>query len=348
MFVHVRNGYYMQHGIHVTVLNFAAEKDYELDGIRVITPDIYAREKNDYDILVVHSANVRLHYRFLKKYGGRFPRFVFFFHGHEVLKMSEAYPKPFDYTGRSNPLRVRAQDAYDDFKFSVWRKYYPRVAKKSDFVFVSQSLFNEFRHYVRLDERDLAGHVHIIHNSVGQAFEQGRYPYDGPRDYDFITIRSNMDDSTYCIDLVERYARKYPHYRFLVIGRGRYFDVHSVPPNMTWVNRFLRHREMFEYIDRSRCGLMPTRQDTQGVMSCEFAVYGLPLITSDIAVCREIFGDLDDVALISNDVSQVDLPSVFDRLLAGEPYEKSQKFSYANTVAKEEAILLAPEAGASV
>lgn len=35
MYVHVRNKYYIQHGINVTVLNFSTSKNYSIDGIRV-------------------------------------------------------------------------------------------------------------------------------------------------------------------------------------------------------------------------------------------------------------------------------------------------------------------------
>ena len=37
MFVHVRNLYYKQKGIDVTVINFACSYNYQIDGIRIIT-----------------------------------------------------------------------------------------------------------------------------------------------------------------------------------------------------------------------------------------------------------------------------------------------------------------------
>ena len=67
MFVHVRNRYYQEHGADVTVLNFAAQDCYEIDGIRVITLEKYEADQNKYDIAISHSANVRNHYKFLKK-----------------------------------------------------------------------------------------------------------------------------------------------------------------------------------------------------------------------------------------------------------------------------------------
>ena len=37
---------------------------------------------------------------------------------------------------------------------------------------------------------------------------------------------------------------------------------------------------------------MPTRADAQGVMACEMATFGIPLITSNIDVCKEVFKEL--------------------------------------------------------
>lgn len=44
MYVHVRNKYYIQHGIDVTVLSFATKTDYVIDNIRVITEATYLKK----------------------------------------------------------------------------------------------------------------------------------------------------------------------------------------------------------------------------------------------------------------------------------------------------------------
>lgn len=46
--------------------------------------------------------------------------------------------------------------------------------------------------------------------------------------------------------------------------------------------------------------LMPTRLDAQGVMMCEMAVYGIPTIVSDIAVCHEMLDSYPNVLFIDN------------------------------------------------
>ena len=97
MYVHVRNKYYIQHDIDVTVLNFSSHDDYVIDNIKVITEDTYKKENKKYDVVVCHAANIKNHYRFLRKYDNRFEHMIFFFHGHEVLMTNEVYPKPYDY-----------------------------------------------------------------------------------------------------------------------------------------------------------------------------------------------------------------------------------------------------------
>lgn len=339
MYVHVRNKYYTQHGIHVTVLNFKSDKDYEKDNIKVISYDTYKKSSDNYDVLISHAANLRNHYLFLRKYEKRFDRLVFFFHGHEVVKLNEIYPKPYDYMKRGGSIKRHLQDVYDTFKLFIWHNYYPKIADKSDFIFVSQWFCNEAKKYLRLTDADFANHIHIINNSVGKVFEENTYAYSGAKKYDFITIRSYMDDSKYCVDLVDELAKKYPQYQFLMIGRGRYYELHNIPANMTWVNKFLSHEEIMSYIDQSRCGLLLTREDTQGVMTCELSAYGIPVITSDIDVCKEICGDLENVAMISNNIDAVDLAGVYEQLLRFGSGIKTKKYSYDNTVIKEERII---------
>lgn len=339
MYVHIRNKYYIQHGINVTVLNFKTISNYEINGVKVISLKSYEDSIEQYDILVSHAANLRNHYRFLKKYDRKFAHMIFFFHGHEILKINEAYPKPYEYVKKSGKLRYYAQNIYDRLKLFIWHRYYKKSAFRTEFVFVSNWLFKEFQKNVGLSRVDLHGHVHIISNSVGSEFEQNFYPYNGDKKYDFITIRSYMDNSKYCVDLVDELAKRNPQYKFLIIGRGKYYKVHSAPENVIWIERFLSHREILDYIDQSRCGLLLTREDTQGVMTCELAEYGIPVITSDIDVCREICGDLRNVRMISNHISSVDLVKEYESLLDGMPYEKQGKFSYKNTVSIEEKLI---------
>jgi len=74
-------------------------------------------------------------------------------------------------------------------------------------------------------------------------------------------------------------------------------------------------------------------------MSCELVTYGIPLITSDLPVCREIFGNLTSVSYINNDVNQVDLKEIYRKALAIENKKRVISYSYENTVKKEEELI---------
>lgn len=333
-FVHVRNLYYQEQGIDTTVLSFAAQDDYTYEGIHVISLKTYIHGKKKYDALLTHQANIRNHYRFLKKYGSRFPRFIFFFHGHEVLRFKTAYPKPYSYV-RNSKVKSLLRDIYDLFKLFVWKKYIPKVIDKSEIVFVSKWMQDEFLKATGLSLADLKGRYTITYNCVGKLFQELQYDANIEKKYDFVTIRSNLDGSKYCIDVVCRLAENNPGRTFLVIGQGHYFEHFQKPANMTWINRTLNHAEIIEILQTARCALMPTRTDAQGLMMCEMATFGMPLITSDIPVCHEALDIFPNIAMIDNDAQTTKLDSIITNLEAGLPYAKIDAYFSSRTSARE-------------
>ena len=311
MYVHVRNKYYKQNGATPTVINFSATQDYTYDGINVITQKTYESSGKNYDMLICHAPNVKNHYRFIRKYGGKFKKMLFVFHGHEILKRSIEYPEEYPWSKSRTPRIVT--DLYDKFKFVVWRKEFKRQLGKSHFVFVSNWLYSRFLRNIRIPENELGEKAHIINNSVGEEFEKNAYDKKVKKKYDFITIRGDsLDGSKYGIDIVYELAKRNKEMRFLIIGRGKFFKHNKLLPNITLVTEAIRHEEMLKYIDESRCALLPTKEDTQGVMACEMIAYGIPLITSDIEVCREIFGNINSVTLIDNSDTSINLGKMLD------------------------------------
>ena len=96
---------------------------------------------------------------------------------------------------------------------------------------------------------------------------------------------------------------------------------------MTWIDRFLGQEEMLSYVNTSRRALMLTRRDTQGVMSCELATYGIPVITSDLPICHEMFDDIANVSYVDEDLA---IPAAVE----GD-FKKTTKFFAKNTIARE-------------
>lgn len=334
MFVHMRNLYYVKHNIDVTVLNFAAENDYVIDGINVITLNKYISINKRYDIFVAHAANIRNHYRFLKKYEERFEHLVFFFHGHEIVKINEAYPQKYEYM-KEKKIKYIFQNVYDALKLYIWKKYYTKVSLKSEYIFVSNSLYKDFLYYTDIKEDCIKNHVRIINNGISEVFQNKRYDRVSEKKYDFITIRSNIDSSVYCIDLLCQMAEALPNRKFLLIGKGDWFKNNKRPPNITWIDKTISHNDMIRYIDASNTALMLTRRDSQGVMSCELASYGIPLITSDLAVCHEMFDSFYNVKMVQNDISSDCLEQVYQEINENYKDTINIKFYNKNTVEKE-------------
>ncbi len=333
-FVHVRNLFYQTQGIDVTVLNFAAKADYQYEGIPVVCPQTYKTSVQQYDLLLSHQPNIRQHYLFLRRYGDRFPRFVLFFHGHEALRFSKAYPKPYSYVS-SSKVKALLRDMYDIFKLSVWRRYIPKMIDKTTLIFVSQWMFGEFQKSIRLTPDALKGHYHIIYNGVGELFEKKTYDAKKQKAFDFVMIRGNLDGSKYGVDLVNELAKNNPEAKFLMVGKGKYFDHNDKPSNLVWENRTLNHQEILDVLDSARCALMPTRQDTQGLMTCEMATYGMPVITSDIPVCHEVLDSFPNVYMIGNDAVDTQLLPICASLEKQLPYLKNDVFFKRNTCAHE-------------
>ncbi|WP_448863443.1 glycosyltransferase family 4 protein [Clostridium sp.] len=331
MYVHTRNLQYVNNKVDVTVLNFSCSNEYIYEGIKVIPYSYYLSNKDTYDIAIVHAANLRNHYRFLKKHGEDFPRFIFFFHGHEVLSINHDYSKPFAFK-RKNFMRNTAQDAYDKYKFWVWRRYYKKNIYKSDYIFVSNWMKEKFFSNLKLSESLFGDRLHITYNNVGLTFEKNRYDDSIEKKYDFITIRANLDDSKYGVDIVNRLALYTPTAKFLVIGKGELFNHIKKAQNLSWINKTLNHADMLSVLNSAKYALMPTRTDAQGLMMCEMAAFGIPVITSNIPVCHEVFDKFENAFFIDNNNYEANLK---EYLRKPSKCRKHNRFYLENTIRKE-------------
>ena len=335
-YVHIRNLYYKKNGIKVTVLNFNAKNDYEYEGIKVISLKTYYRNRQTYknSILILHAANIRNHFLFLIKNGTNFERFIFFYHGHEVLKTKDTYPEPYYYIHQKGRLYKGLVNVYDNIKLFIWKRYLPSIVEKSDFIFVSKWMLDKFVKYTNLSKEKLK-HCYIIPNSIGKVFEENNYDFSMKKKYDFVTIRGNLDGSKYCMDIVNSLAKYNKENSFLVIGKGKFFSYYKKAENITWIDKNLSHEEIIEVLNLAKCALMPTRLDAQGVMMCEMASFGIPVITSDIDICQEIKANYSNMYLIDNSNCDIDLAKYLQVALKKSNVGKKKPFTMAETVGRE-------------
>lgn len=336
-YIHSRNKLYVNRGIDVSVLSFKSKEDYMIDGVKVITLQSYEKnqKKFNYDLLLSHAPNIRNHFKFLVKYQNEFKDIIFFFHGHEVLKTSEIYPKPYDYIKGISPYHSFAREVYDMFKLAIWRHYFVRISYKSQFIFVSKWMYDMFLHFVKINPEKIKERSHIIYNCIGDKFEEVSYDLAAEKKYDFISIRNNIDGSKYGIDIVTRIAENNPKFSFCVIGKGNFYKYNKKPNNLIWIDRNLEHEEILNFLNQSRCALIPTRADSQGVMACEIATFGIPMITSDIKVCEEIFDDFKNVGYINNEQKEINIESLFLKLTSYFSEKKNTKYFAENTIGRE-------------
>lgn len=334
MYVHTRNMYYINNGFNVTVLNFAIKESYKYDGVKVISLKEYKEIKTNFDLLISHAPNVRCHCKFIMKEYMKFKRFIFFFHGHEVLRLSESYPKNYSYIKDKNKFIDLFQDVYDTYKFLKIKKMLTKLNSIStndvQLVFVSQWMLKQFEKNINIDINKFS--CNIIYNSSGLAFQKESYKVESEKKYDFITIRSNLDGSKYCIDFINKLAKENPKYRFLIIGKGKFFEYNKMSDNITLIEQQLKHKEIIKYLNQAKIALMPTKTDAQGVMMCEMCTFGIPVITSNIFVCEKVFEGIDNVKLIKNN-EIINLDNIFKNL--NGHIVKTTRFNDDNTVLKE-------------
>ena len=70
-------------------------------------------------------------------------------------------------------------------------------------------------------------------------------------------------------------------------------------------------------------------------MTGEFASIGMPVVTSDLKICKEVCEGQHSAIMVPNDVEKIDLEAILKTVEANKPYPKSTKYNFENTVLKE-------------
>lgn len=330
-YIHSRNLKYVEH-FNVNVLSFRSEKNYIYEGINVITLKSYIESEKQYDLLISHAPNIKNHVKFINEYSDSFEKIIFVIHGHEVLQLNKYYPENYKYN--KSHLKKAFQSVYDIYKLKVLSKFFNKLLtqNKITFFFVSSWMKEHFLKNIKINFDFIEKNSRIIFNAANQAFIHNKYRYDKDNYLaDFISIRP-LDQPKYGIDLIIEYARNNPSMSFHIYGKGEYFNHHPIPENVKVIKSFIEQRDIPNLLNKYKCALMPTRLDSQGVMVCEIATYGMPCITSDIQICREMLGDFPNVTFIPNSKFGFSKHHIFTEINFND---LSKKFHDFNTVSKE-------------
>jgi glycosyltransferase involved in cell wall biosynthesis len=337
-YVHTRNLEYIKDGLNVNVLSFNAKHFYQYETIPVYSYHDFQQKFRDktFDLIISHAPNVRNHVRFLLQYKEQYKKLIFFIHGHEVMKMSKYYPKPYPFVRTKKHLQL-FRDVYDQFKLFVLKRFISQQIRQNrlKIIFVSNWMRDVFLENIRLDPELIREHSYIIPNSMNNVFLENTYQPKEPFKADFVTIRP-LDNSKYAIDVVVKLAQQHPDLSFHVYGKGDYFKYNKKPDNLEVIHEFLKPVDLAELLNHYTCALMPTRLDAQGVMMCEIASYGMPIVTSDLPICKEMLGNFNNVFFMNNETIDIDLKEVLSQIdLTDKSPNTKEVFSLDNTIYKE-------------
>ncbi|WP_172668349.1 glycosyltransferase [Sphingobium sp. YBL2] len=289
-YVHSRSVSYLGAGVTPVVGSFRCKESYDIDGVKVVYPS--RRIASQFDIIFCHAPNLKNHFRLLRSLCRK--TIVLFIHGHEVLHNSD-YPTPYEWRKSWKDLLA---STYDHVKLVTFPYIIKLLAKNNTikFVFVSSWMKEQFERRINIDLHDFE--CAIIANSVHPIFRKRTYARS-EKSEDVITIRP-LDQSKYAIDLVLECARANPKINFDVYGKGVFFNHNASPKNLRWFDRFVPQSSLPELLNQYKLALMPTRYDAQGVSVCEMATFGMPVVTSNIPICREMFSSFNNVTLVDN------------------------------------------------
>ena len=336
-YVHSRNQYYIDQGHYVEVLSFQAEKDYHFEGVSVFTEKHFKKSGKieEFDLVVSHAPNLKNHIRFIANQYWKIKNIVFVIHGHEVLKKLNYYPLPFSRLEK-NQYNVGewTNHFYDLLKVKILG-FLCNHFLRSNFrlVFVSRWMEEQFSKNLNVDVAETSSVSSIIPNSVNFVFEQKQFDPNFPKLADFITIRS-FDNPKYAVDLIVDAAKQNPQFQFHLYGQGTYFKHYECPPNLKVIEHFFNQKDLPALLNQYRAALMPTRLDSQGVMMCEMATFGMPVVTSNLPICHEMLNGFENVEYVENQNFLFDAEGFFAKVNSISP-EKNKKFFAENTVIKE-------------
>lgn len=312
-FVHSRVLHYQRNGWQVQVLSFSAGQPYTFEGV-LVNSESSLDASTTYDLVIAHAPNLRHHIRWLITHAQNWKKMLWVLHGHEVIIHENYHPDPYPWDKKNHRLKRFLKYLYDQFKVRVLRLLIPYWVLKNRLyiVFVSEVLRQAFLDCVRVPSTLLDRHASVIHNNMYPDFHMQQH---SPKDIwaDFVTIRP-LDDARCCIDLIVKLALRFPHLRFDVYGQGEFFKYNLKPDNLNYYDYFLRQSDIPALLNHYRSALMPTKVDTQGVMSCEMATFGMPLLTSDLPVCEEMLSTFQRVRFFSLEPLTIDLDAFLSEI----------------------------------
>ena len=341
-YIHTRLLCYKQQSVEAEVISFACKSAYLYEGIKVYPACAFKRliRDNKYDAIVCHAPNLRNHLRLILPNIYKLPKIFFFFHGHEILNKSKYYPKDYGFNqGLFYSLFHKLGKVYDLIKCCILRYIIKKFGGHKIFlVFVSKHLKKLFEINVGLTQASIHSFSAVIHNPLNPIFTVSNYNWSKKKPFDFITIRP-FDNPVYALDIILKIAKQNPLHSFHIYGEGNFFDHHEHPRNVKVIKTYFSPKELKQKLDMYKAALMPSYHDSQGVMVCEMAAFGIPLVVSDIPAAREMLGSIKNKYLIDNNKPKLDAEKFLKTLSPRNNTGLKKQLSIKETTAKELAFI---------
>lgn len=338
-FVHSRvKSYKKNNNLTVNILSFSAKKTYIYEGVRVLSLSECKEilKTNFYDIIISHAPNIRCHCLFLIKFANKYRKVVFVIHGHEVMITDKDYAPDYIFLKHRKKLKKILTFFYDRFKIVLLKIFFENLIKnnKVNFIFVSHWMKKIFIKNIKIKEDELISISTVINNNCNEVFIHNTYDNNAVKYADFITLRP-FDNSKYGVDLVLEMAKNNSKYSYHIYGKGEYFKYNDIPSNVQVFYNYFNQQDIAKLLSHYRCAVMPTRVDAQGVMMCEMATFGIPVLTSNIEVCRDMLSEFKNVEFINNEHYGCYVVDEFLNNIHKEFNLNKHKFSIDNTINKE-------------
>jgi hypothetical protein len=297
-FIHTRLNQYPEH-FSITVLSFGSLADYTFEGIKIITEKTFNNNSRKYDVVISHAPNLRNHLRIAIKNIFRFKVLFFVFHGHEIINLLKRVYNQRTIYPFSKHISIKFK-LYNYIKLPILKFFLKSISKikPTHFIFVSKSLLNEAQEDMKDSTFFKIGlNTSIINNPINPIFYTKQLIPDALK-ADFICIRP-FDEPKYGVDIYIDLAKRNSGFTFHLYGMGE-LPKTDLPKNLVVFNKFLKPKELPPLIASYTAAILPTRWDSQGVLACEIAANGIPLLTSKLKVCEEFLSSFSNVGLVEN------------------------------------------------
>lgn len=290
-FVHSRAKEYLKRGINIEVLVISKfETSYIYEGVKVSKLPL---KKAEQKLKTTKYKKILCHFGFYKQISLALNNtdapLIIWFHGVDIIswrrRLHNFIPKRFVQFGAYIIINTFRRM----YLYYVRKRYSDRIT----FVFVSEWL-------KQVAEQDIFSKNKIKnYKIIPNPIDTELFKYKEKKEEDrlkFFTIKS-FDSKNYATDIIKNIILElskksyFNELNFTIVGKGRLWKKNTEElkqfDNVELINSFRGHEEIKKLHDQNGVMLMPSRQDTHGISTCEGMSSGLVAVSSNNSAIPE-------------------------------------------------------------